>query len=290
MKKAITMILAITLAITAVVPSNKANAEGAVPPPPDLQPYQQAPEPTPTPTPEPQEHYDLEVDGSDAYEGGKLTGTGLVTKGFKVRLRLKNACRYKGTVQWTSSRPDIATINADGIVTGKKYGKTTITALYNGERSTIDVKVVKNEYTGEARDGEEIVSMKFDSKGNLKCTLAVMEKLTKSEIKAAKKKGSIGVYQNKTNWHCSSRGGSELTIKYYNGKYGKLLLKKTITNKDRDTFCCKGKDRDCHYTKHKTLEYKIGLNKPRYIKFTVKKKYLKKLKNADLRKCCVDFL
>lgn len=273
MKKAITMILAIALAITAVAPSNKANAEGEATTAP-------APEATTEPAPEPQEHYDIDIYSGGNYDDDKKTV--LVTKGFTATVRLDHKCRYKGTIQWTSSRPDIASINANGNVTGKKYGKTTITALYNGERSTIDVKVVKNEYTGKAKDGEEIVSMKFDSKGNLKCTLAVMEKLTKSEIKAAKKKGNL-------NGHRSCRDGCELTIKYYNGKYGKLLLKKTITNRDRDTFCCKGKDSMCHETKYKFFDYKAGINKPRYIKFTVKKKYLKKMKNTDLRQCWVDF-
>ena len=45
-------------------------------------------------------------------------------------------------VKWTSSKKSVATISADGVVTGRKAGITTITAKSGTRKKTVKVKVV----------------------------------------------------------------------------------------------------------------------------------------------------
>lgn len=280
MKKVITMILTLAVAITAIaVPSNKANAETT--------PANITYTPMPTQTPKPPEHEDICVIRGNKFFGSKICKDGEtapVTKGFKLNLRLSR--NYDGPVLWSSSSPDIAPISADGTVTGKKYGKTTITAEYGGTTSYIIVNVVKNEYSVELKeimwdfhDGKgksigkycnDITSIKFDKKGNLKCVFTAMDKLNKRGMKQAKKYGDIkGKYNPKSPLCERHAGGRVLVIE---NSQGKVILKATVKN-DGGIF-----------------SWKPGLNKPNYVKFTVKKKYLKvKQKDVDLGTCKVTF-
>lgn len=292
MKKVITMILAIALAITAVAPSNKANAEGVR--------IETAPADnlTQTPVPNPPSAIIASDKGTPIYKQYDDGETALLSKGIKMNLCLDEVYNYSGPVKWESSRPDIAPISAGGTVTGKKCGKTTITAYYGGVTSYITVNVVKNEYSKKLPNetSKGITSIKFDKKGNIKCVFSAMDKLSKYEIRKAKKNGDIGLYNSKSNLHVGTCDtGKDLVIK--NSK-GKVVLNRKISNEDRDNFCCKGKmvdikdytggnERLCRVTKG--FDYKPGLNKARNIKFTVKKKYLKKLKDVDLRTCKVSF-
>ena len=104
-----------------------------------------------------------------AKEEGKVCTNGktvAVTKGFTLSLaledpdgkRVKKAYGnkvlrsredYKGEVKWTSSKPNIASVSAKGIVTGNKCGKTTITAEYGGRTSYVIVEVKKNIFTAQ---------------------------------------------------------------------------------------------------------------------------------------------
>ena len=50
-----------------------------------------------------------------------------------------------GTIEWSSSNPNIASINADGTITAKAIGETTITAKVDGFTATTTVKVVETQ-------------------------------------------------------------------------------------------------------------------------------------------------
>ena len=48
----------------------------------------------------------------------------------------------KPFIKWTISDPNIATVNADGIVTGKSVGKCMLTAELSGRKATYDLSVI----------------------------------------------------------------------------------------------------------------------------------------------------
>ena len=56
-----------------------------------------------------------------------------------IKLTLKNVTASK--VSWSSSKKSVATVNQKGKVTGKKIGKATITAKYNGKKYKCKVTV-----------------------------------------------------------------------------------------------------------------------------------------------------
>lgn len=68
-------------------------------------------------------------------------------------------CPVYGTTTWTSSNPNILTIDANGVATGKKEGSVTITATSGGITATrtLNVTVYKNEWV----DGKW-----YDASGN----------------------------------------------------------------------------------------------------------------------------
>lgn len=57
----------------------------------------------------------------------------------QIPFTLKNA--YSQNIQWKSSSDKIATVNSDGVVTGKNAGTATITASINGIKKTCTVRV-----------------------------------------------------------------------------------------------------------------------------------------------------
>lgn len=61
-----------------------------------------------------------------------------IAVGDKVRVEINNASNYK----WTSSNKTIATVNKNGVVTGKSNGTVTITGSQNGKKTVVKVKVV----------------------------------------------------------------------------------------------------------------------------------------------------
>lgn len=96
-----------------------------------------------------------------------------ITAGFKTTLTVKN-----DTIKnCTSSDKSVATVNAKGVVTGKKKGTTTITVTTTkGLSLTCQVNVKANTYSAEKISKEDVragsydiraYSAKYDSKGNL---------------------------------------------------------------------------------------------------------------------------
>lgn len=67
----------------------------------------------------------------------------ILKKGKSSTLKLKNATASK--VKWKSGNSKIASVNAKGKVTGKKYGCTYITATYNGKKYECSVTVLQDE-------------------------------------------------------------------------------------------------------------------------------------------------
>lgn len=66
-----------------------------------------------------------------------------VEKGEKIKLKIKkDPITYIGSLQYTSSRPKYATVNKNGVVTGKKVGTTDITVTApNGVKAVCTIKV-----------------------------------------------------------------------------------------------------------------------------------------------------
>ena len=58
--------------------------------------------------------------------------------GNTVRLKVNNTSK---TVKWSSSNKSVATVSSKGVVTGKKNGKTTISAKVNGKTLKCSVRV-----------------------------------------------------------------------------------------------------------------------------------------------------
>lgn len=71
---------------------------------------------------------------------------GVLTEGHGFRLRLIDA--NKNTLEvtdWTSSKPGVATISQDGVISAKSAGRTVISCVYKGWKyeCTIDVKAAE---------------------------------------------------------------------------------------------------------------------------------------------------
>ncbi len=77
---------------------------------------------------------------------------GIQKKTFKIQRYGKQTIEYEGVsggVSWKISNKKIATIKKKGnkcIVTGKKTGKTKLTATYKGKKQVITIKVIKPQY------------------------------------------------------------------------------------------------------------------------------------------------
>lgn len=230
------------------------------------------------------------------YTNGKIVP---VTKGFTVCLSLENPDGkkvkkaygnkvlrskedYKGEVKWTSSKPDIASVSVTGVVSGKKYGKSTITAEYGGRTSYVIVQVKKNVFTAQPKVtyGEEsyekgdyirvtkilrgVTSMYFDKKGNLIYRIYHKSKLTKAGKKHHKKYPDAAVYKKKFFLH-------------YGSSHGKIGCKITLKNQNGKVV---GKTREKILIIH-DFKYKAHVKK-----YKIKKKNIKaNLKNIDLRRC-----
>jgi uncharacterized protein YjdB len=73
-----------------------------------------------------------------------VTGASTVTVGKTISLKtdIRPANAIEKTATWTSSNPDVASVSNNGVVTGKKVGKTTISAkLPNGVQNGIVITV-----------------------------------------------------------------------------------------------------------------------------------------------------
>lgn len=194
MKKFITMILTLAIAISGMaVPGNKASAEA---PPSQEDSYVEA-EDDPVQAEEiddseeinllegteEQEIEDIRVENwitnigngtcmygfAERFDAGS---TFSITKGFTETIRLNS---YKGTVKWTTDNPKVITVKTKPIskkvqkctVKGKKYGKATLTAEYNGQKTIMKIKVVKNQYSCKVKDLSLTTSIDIATKRNL---------------------------------------------------------------------------------------------------------------------------
>lgn len=64
----------------------------------------------------------------------------ILTVGTSTNLKISGVKKSK--IKWKSSNPSIATVKPNGMVIGKKVGKTTITGIYNKVKFKCNVTVV----------------------------------------------------------------------------------------------------------------------------------------------------
>ncbi len=153
------------------------------------------PEEPEEPTEKPHCRMGIKVDRYRYKTSSSVNGAALpVTKGRSEEVTLLgyNLKREKNPVNWAIGNTNIAEIttiktNKKGkssiaVIKGKKYGKTTLTAEYGGQKTTITIKIVKNEYSAKPRKSGILsptgkgystigkcgmISMYFDKKGNI---------------------------------------------------------------------------------------------------------------------------
>lgn len=111
-----------------------------------------------------------------------------ITAGFSKTLSVSGA----EVKSWTSQKKSIAVVDKNGKVTGKKSGKTTITAtLEDGRKLTCAVTVYKNMYKDKKGTVDMVKSGKvvpqpyqayYDSKGNLKVKVNFINTTSKNVI------------------------------------------------------------------------------------------------------------
>lgn len=66
----------------------------------------------------------------------------LHSEGICVSPGTPAGCTITGAVTWSSSNPQVATINASGVVHTLRLGSTTITATYQGKSVTKEFNVI----------------------------------------------------------------------------------------------------------------------------------------------------
>ena len=115
----------------------------------------------------------------------------LVT-GFTETLEIDN---YAGKVTWKSSKPRVAKVSKDGVVTAKAKGKATITGTLDDKNKTAftcTVTVINNIYSDDKLDIDrvsidetraQVYSVTFDKKHNLVIRYQIANKCRKSLTK-----------------------------------------------------------------------------------------------------------
>ncbi len=306
MKKIISMILAVSIAVSGIaLPTNTANAE-------ETPAATAVPTGTPavTPTTEPATAPTVKkmrikvTESKNLFHAYKDGNTFKLTKGFTAKLSLENPDGeyypkkykeysqpergnmwtvdnetikedYKGTVKWTSSKTSVATVSADGTLKAKKTGKSVIKAVYENYTSYVTVKVVKNKFT---RDTEPNAEHENGGKSAGK---------TFCDISSASfdKKGNLSyMYTYRMKCEKSQK-------KYWTQKYHRIITC-GVNEMNKDTYptvIIKDKDGKIVGQKKKVkIKYWSATvqNPVTHAKFTIDRKYLKK-KNIDLRTCTV---
>lgn len=305
MKKAITMILAIAVTIFSIVtPANTAMADTESPTTTtDTNATEQSTETSESPedTKQPKPMKIIAKEEGKVCTNGKTVA---VTKGFTLSLALENPNgklvkkaygnkvlrsreEYKGEVKWTSSKPDVASVSAIGIVKGNECGKTTITAEYSGQTSYVVVEVKENIFTAQPQkvhitdhldntDDDEVLvieelkgvtSMYFDKNGNLIYTYSQQTKLAKTGKKYYKKYPDSALFYTNYTLHCGSshgKQGCKIDLKNQNGKVIATTRQKILVIVDLK-------------------------DKPHVKKYKIPKKYIKmNQKDIDLRRCSLE--
>ncbi len=150
-----------------------------------------------------------------------------ITAGFDKTLSVSD---NSGSIQWTSSKPSVASVNSKGKVSAKKAGKCTITASVDGKKLKCTVTVQSNKYTAAKLTNSQIpngsasweaFSAFYDAKGNLviKCRMVNNSghyseylKDLSIKVKTADKKTAAVYKASKKNLYVSDQGYKDFKI------------------------------------------------------------------------------
>ena len=131
----------------------------------------------------------------------------------------------KGTVNWSSSNPAVATVSSKGKVTGKKRGTATITASLNGAKATCKVKVTipvskitLNKTTASLAKGKTVT---------LKATVSPSNAVKKT-IKWTSSNSKIATVSSKGVVKGIAKGTATITAKATDGSGKKATCKVTV--------------------------------------------------------------
>ncbi len=131
----------------------------------------------------------------------KVTGSTSLYRGKTTTLKATTS--YSAKVTWTSSKPSIATISSNGVVTGKKAGTVTITAKAFGKSVTKTIKVVEPSlkvtgsttlYRGKTTTLKATTS--YSTKVTWKSSKPSIATVSSSGVVTGKKAGTVYIYAN----------------------------------------------------------------------------------------------
>ena len=131
----------------------------------------------------------------------KVTGSTSLYRGKTTTLKATTS--YSTKVTWTSSKPSIATVSSNGVVTGKKAGTVTITAKAFGKSVTKSIKVVEPSlkvtgstslYRGKTTILKATTS--YSTKVTWKSSKPSIATVSSSGVVTGKKAGTVYIYAN----------------------------------------------------------------------------------------------
>lgn len=156
----------------------------------------------------------------------------VVTAGFTYKLSVSGSKATK----WSSSKKSVATVDSKGKVTGKKAGKTTISAkCENGQTVKCTVTVKANKYSAKKITtsdvyanayGQKPYSASFDKNGNLVVKVMIvnngygrMTKIPKFKVTVKNQNGkTVGTY---------SKSSFSVSVPSYSAKSYTVTIKKS---------------------------------------------------------------
>ena len=131
----------------------------------------------------------------------KVTGSTSLYRGKTTTLKATTS--YSTKVTWTSSKPSIATVSSNGVVTGKKAGTVTITAKAFGKSVKKTIKVVEPSlkvtgstslYRGKTTTLKATTS--YSTKVTWKSSKPSIATVSSSGVVTGKKAGTVYIYAN----------------------------------------------------------------------------------------------
>ncbi len=131
----------------------------------------------------------------------KVTGSTSLYRGKTTTLKATTS--YSTKVTWTSSKPSIATVSSNGVVTSKKAGTVTITAKAFGKSVTKTIKVVEPSlkvtgstslYRGKTTTLKATTS--YRTKVTWKSSKPSIATVSSSGVVTGKKAGTVYIYAN----------------------------------------------------------------------------------------------